>query len=126
MFADIDHKHPEVRQDLFDWIKWLRSQLDLGGLRLDAIKHYSAQFLRDFVVHIDQNVDKDWFIVGEYWSEDSKALARYIEYMNHRISLFDVKLVNNFSRISMNKDQDLRRVFEDALCGIKPDNAVVS
>ncbi len=125
MFADIDHKHPEVRKDLFDWVEWLGSQLKLGGLRLDAIKHYSFQFLRDFIRHADSTVGQDWFIVGEYWSEDSKALAEYIEYMNHRISLFDVKLVSNFSRISLAQNADLRTVFEGTLASLKPENAVV-
>jgi len=126
MFADVDHKHPEVRADLFHWAEWLSKQVPLGGLRLDAIKHYSFEFLRDFVAHIDRSVDSGWFLVGEYWREDSEFLARYIEYMNHRISLFDVQLVSNFSRVSLLEEKgDLREVFDDALVAWKPANAVV-
>jgi alpha-amylase len=125
MFADIDHKNPEVREDLFNWVRWLSSQLKLGGLRLDAIKHYSGEFLRDFLLHIDQAVSRDWFIVGEYWRDDSKVLSQYIEYMNNRISLFDVRLVLNFSRLSREGDSDLRTVFNGSLTTLKPQNAVV-
>lgn len=125
MFANVDHSHPEVRRDLFHWIQWLASQLPLGGLRLDAIKHYSAAFLRDFIAHIDATVGADWFLVGEYWREDSEVLARYIEFMNHRLSLFDVRLVQNFSRLSMQPCGDLRSVFAGSLVSIKPKNAVV-
>lgn len=125
MFADIDHSHPEVREDLFNWVQWLSSQLNLGGLRLDAVKHYSASFLRDFLQHIDQNVDPDWFIVSEYWRNDSDILARYIEYMSHRISLFDVRLMENFYRLSWNDDSDLRTVLDGSLTKLKPQNAVV-
>lgn len=126
MFANVDHSHPEVRRDLFFWIQWLSSQLPIGGLRLDAIKHYSASFLRDFIHHIDATVGRDWFIVGEYWREDAPVLAKYIEYMNHRLTLFDVRLVSNFSRLSFCPNADLRSVFDGSLVSIKPNNAVVS
>jgi alpha-amylase len=127
MFADIDHKHPEVREDLFRWIEWLPTQVKLGGLRLDALKHYSFSFARDFVTHIQQHVDPSWFIVGEYWREDSEFLAKFIEFMDHRISLFDVQLVSNFSKVSMLQEKgDLRKVLDDSLALWKPENTVVS
>ncbi|KAK3951364.1 Amy1 [Pseudoneurospora amorphoporcata] len=153
MFADIDHGHPEVRRDLFHWTWWLKTQLpQLGGLRLDAIKHYSFAFVRELLGHIDRHVapgppgsPATWFIVGEYWREDSEFLARYIEYMHHRLSLFDVQLVSNFSRISQasehlqscaspsssspglpygSPDTDLRLIFTDTLSLWKPHNTV--
>ncbi len=125
MFADIDHKHPEVRRDLFNWVEWLSSQMPMGGLRLDAIKHYSAFFLRDFVDHIDKTMGPDWFFVGEYWEVDSPILAKYIEFMRHRISLFDVRLVTNFSHLSFTVGADLRTVFDGTLTLYKPLNSVV-
>ncbi|GAB1318127.1 hypothetical protein MFIFM68171_08337 [Madurella fahalii] len=125
LFADIDHKNPKVRKDLLRWVEWLPHQLRLSGMRLDAIKHYSFEFLRDFVTHIDTAVDPSWFLVGEYWREDSEFLARFIEFMNHRISLFDVQLASNFSRISLLGEKgDMRKVLDDALILWKPDNAV--
>ncbi|KAL2132273.1 hypothetical protein VTI74DRAFT_3987 [Chaetomium olivicolor] len=125
MFADIDHSHPEVRANMLRWVEWLPWQMKLGGLRLDAIKHYSFEFVRDFVRHAQDHVDKNWFIIGEYWREDSEFLARYIEYMEHRISLFDVQLMSNFSKVSLLEERgDLRKVFDDALVVWKPDNAV--
>lgn len=100
--------------------------MKLGGLRVDAIKHYSARFLRDLIQHIDATVGKDWFIVGEYWRADSGVLARYIEYMHNRISLFDVALCQNFSKISLAARPDLRAVFGGTLAALKPGNTVVS
>lgn len=130
MFSNVDHAHPAVRHDLLHWASWLSTQLPgLGGLRLDAVKHYSAAFVRDLVAHVDAAVPggRDWFLVGEYWREDAAVLARYVEYMNHRISLFDVRLVMNLSRLSFcGEKADLRTVFDDTLVAVKPDNAVVS
>lgn len=127
MFADIDHQHPEVREDIFNWVRWLSSQLRLGGLRLDGVKHYSGKFLRDIVRCIDRQTDSKWFLVGEYWREDSEVLTRYIDYMDEMMSLFDFRLVKNFSRLSLSEGEaDLRTMFNDALCALKPQNAVVS
>ena len=126
MCANIDHSHPDVRRDIFHWVEWLGSQFKLGGLRVDAIKHYSASFLRDLMGHIDRTVGRDWFMVGEYWRADAKVLSAYIEYMNDRLSLFDVPLVESFSKISRGIEQDLRRVFDGSLAVFKPANAVVS
>ena len=128
MGANIDHTHPDVRRDLFHWIEWLGLQLNIGGIRFDAIKHFSASFLRDLIVHIDKTVGKgqDWFMVGEYWRDDAIVLAKYIEYMHHRISLFDVPLLENFSAISTGLEPDLRKVFDGTLAVLKPGHAVVS
>jgi alpha-amylase len=125
MFADIDHSNTEVREDLFRWVQWLSSQMKFGGLRLDAVKHYSAKFLRDFLQHIDQTVDQHWFIVGEYWRDESDILARYIDYMNNRISLFDVRLLSNICRLSLKEDSDLRTILHGSLAILKPHNTVV-
>ncbi|TVY49439.1 Alpha-amylase, partial [Lachnellula cervina] len=124
MCGNIDHSNPDVRRDLFYWVEWLGSQFRLGGLRIDAVKHYSASFLRDLMRHIDQTVGKDWFMVGEYWRADAKVLSAYIEYMNHRLSLFDVPLVESFSNVSRGVEPDLRKVFEGSLAATKPANAV--
>lgn len=126
MFANVDHRNSEVRQDLFNWIQWLASQLPLGGLRLDAVKHYSARFVKDFIRHTRATVGKDWFIVGEYWREDSLVLAKYLEYMEDSLRLFDVRLVANFSRLSLHPNPDLRTVFDGTLVSMKPNNSVVS
>lgn len=93
---------------------------------MDAIKHYSALFLHDLVGHIDKTVGRDWLIVGEYWRADAKVLSAYIEYMNNRVSLFDVPLVESFSKISRGIEPDMLRVFDTSLATIKPANAVVS
>lgn len=126
MFADIDHSNPEVRRDLFSWVEWLASQVRLGGLRLDAIKHFSATFVKDLVAHIDETVGRDWTIIGEYWREEQSVLSRFIDFMDGRISLFDVRLVNNFSRLSFQTNADLRTVFDGTLVSAMPKNAVVS
>lgn len=125
MFADLDHSHPEVRKDIFDWGTWIISTLGLGGMRLDAIKHYSLSFLADLISHLDLQ-HKDLFFVGEYWEADSKALQKVLRAFNGRIKLFDVQLVYSLSDYSKGLKTDLRNVFEGSLSELDPHHAVVS
>jgi alpha-amylase len=71
-------------------------------------------------------VGRGWLMVGEYWRADAKVLSGYIEYMNNRLCLFDVPLVESFSRISRRIEPDIRKIFDGSLAVIKPANAVVS
>jgi alpha-amylase len=76
--------------------------------------------------HIDKTIGRDWFMVGEYWRADAKVLSQYIEYMNNRLSLFDVPLMESFSTISRGIKPDMQRIFGGSLAVIKPANTVVS
>jgi alpha-amylase len=125
MFADVDYSQLEVRQDVRHWGEWIGRELKLGGMRLDAIKHYSEHFLKTFILHLDRTVGRDWFFVGEYWSGDVKVLSKYLQGFKGRLSLFDVPLVYRFSHASSARKYDLRRIFSGSLCKRHPKNAVV-
>lgn len=127
MFADLDHSHPDVRSDIFKWGNWITSTLNLSGMRLDAIKHYSLSFIADLIHHLDTSTSrgKKLFFVGEYWDSDSGALEKVIRKFHGRLNLFDVQLVYNFSDFSKGKQQDLRNVFDGTLVQRDHAHAVV-
>lgn len=60
MFADLDFNHPEVAEDVKNWGVYVAKELKLKGIRFDAIKHYSEQFLSDFIHHLDENTGQGW------------------------------------------------------------------
>lgn len=128
MFADVDHSHPEVRSDIYNWGTWITSTLSLGGMRLDAIKHYSLSFLADFISHLDvaSPQGKKLFFVGEYWDANTNALEKIIKQFHGRLKLFDVQLVYTFSDISKGRKQDLRTVFNGSLAQRDSAHAVAS
>ena len=111
MYADVDFSHPEVVEDVKNWGVWIGKELDLKGFRFDAIKHYSEKFLLDFIRHLDETVGAGWFMVGEFWHGDVKALCEYLGKMEHRFSLFDAPLVYRFSDFSRYDNADLRGIF---------------
>ena len=49
MYADIDFKHPEVIQNLYDWVYWFIETTGVQGFRLDAVKHIDSFFMRNFI-----------------------------------------------------------------------------
>ena len=125
MSADVDFSRPTVRQDVLHWGSWITTELGLSGFRLDAMKHYSQDFQKEFVQHMDEQYGRDFFFVGEYWNWDSFALSTIIGKFKGRISLFDVQLVYNLSDISQAKQPDLRKAFDGALVQLHPQRAVV-
>ncbi|KAK3387298.1 glucan 1,4-alpha-maltohexaosidase [Podospora didyma] len=124
MGSDLDYSHPEVEQDVINWGKWIPSQLPLKGMRFDAIKHYSEDFLEKFVTELDNTYGKGWFFVGEFWKDSLADMTNYLNRMQHKFSLFDAPLVYNFSELSRANAADLRQVFDGTLVQADPVAAV--
>ncbi|KAI1916371.1 hypothetical protein LOZ61_001025 [Ophidiomyces ophidiicola] len=124
MFSDVNFSNPDVKEDVKNWIQWLYRQIPIGGLRLDAVKHYSRAFLMEFILHIKDKIDPDWLFFAEYWTDNVYELMGYLERMKNLVMLFDVPLTHNISRISQEDGGDLRRLFNQTLVQHLPDYAV--
>lgn len=125
MGSDLDYDHPEVVEDVLNWGKWLASEVTLKGFRFDAIKHYSEDFLRQFITNMDETYGPGWFCVGEFWKDSLQDMEHYLDRMGRKFSLFDAPLVYNFSEISKGDSADMRKVFDDTLVQAAPMCAVV-
>ncbi|GAQ10450.1 glucan 1,4-alpha-maltohexaosidase [Aspergillus lentulus] len=124
MFANLDYSNAEVRRDLLNWGEWIGTQLPLSGMRLDAAKHMSAAFQRDFVDHVRKTLGPDFFVISEYWRCDLKELLHFLETMEHRVHLYDAVLVDRFSKISLTPEADLRGILDGTLVQSKPQHAI--
>lgn len=123
MFADLDYDHPEVKADVLAWGKWLVEEMGIFGIRFDAVKHFSEEFLREFCNMIN-TVRPGWFFVGEFWKDSLQDMSRYLDRMHRKFSLFDAPLVHKFSEISKTEEGDLASIFENTLVKMEPVNAV--
>ncbi|KAJ5794270.1 CAZyme family GH13 [Penicillium paradoxum] len=124
MFADLDLTHPEVRTDLLEWGTWITNTLGLHGMRLDAAKHFSAEFQHTFVHHVRKTAREDFFVIGEYWTGHLPSLLGYLEQVKYDLAAYDVPLLERFSRLSYAQAPDLREIFTDTLVQCRPDHAV--
>lgn len=123
---NVDTAHPEVRDDLFHWGTWFVKATGVDGFRIDAVKHVSTGFVRDWLAHVRGTFpDKELFAVGEFWSESLDELDRYLDRVEGAVSLFDVPLHLRFAEASKKRRSfDLRTIFHGTLVEHRPKAAV--
>ena len=125
MGANVEFRNSAVYEELKFWGRWLAEQVPVDGFRLDAAKHIPAWFFRDWVGHMRDAVDRELFVVAEYWHPDMDALKAYLELVDQQLMLFDVALHHSFHRAAREgKRFDLRTVFDGSLVSSDPDHAV--
>ena len=125
MGVDLDTDNPETVKALLDWGKWYFDTVHMDGLRLDAVKHISFDFYREWLKSIREYAGRELFAVGEYWSPDLNKLTHYLDVTNNSLSLFDVPLHFAFYRASNSNGQcDMGAVLENTLVKVRPMNAV--
>ncbi|OCK51373.1 alpha-amylase [Chryseobacterium sp. CBo1] len=126
MFNDIEHRNPHVREELNNWAKWYFDETDFDGVRLDALKHISFDFYKEWLTLLRSNSGKNIFAVGEYWAPGYlNLLQKYIEATEGCMSLFDSSLQNNFHTASKEGDSyDLRNILAETLTEADPLHSV--
>lgn len=125
MFADIDHHHPEVREELFRWAEWYTEETGVDGFRIDAAKHIDHDFMRDFINHVKEVRGEDFYMVGEYWQTDETITDKYLYKTEYDMDLFDVKLHFNMVAAARGGDSyDLRKIFDNTIVQEHPEMAV--
>lgn len=118
--ANVDFTRQEVRDDLFHWGQWITKELSLSGFRFDAAKHLSQGFTKEFIDRLNPSM----MLIGEYATPRAGVLTKYIERMEHKMSLFDFPLHANLVRLSNSSRPDLRTLLKGALVNLKPQNTV--
>ena len=82
MGADIDQRHQEVKDNLFNWGAWVHSALgdSAAGFRFDAIKHIDEDFIVGFIKNVRQQTGQpNLFAVGEFWSSSVDEIIGYLD-----------------------------------------------
>jgi len=59
---NIDHSQEFVKNDVGEWLVWLRTNIGFDGWRLDFVKGFHGSHVKDYL-----EVSKPLFSVGEYW-----------------------------------------------------------
>lgn len=122
---DLDLDHPEVIKELNRWGLWVSNELNLDGMRLDAVKHMEDKFVKQFLETVRAERGDDFYSVAEYWNGDLETLEKYLSAVNKTTDLFDVPLHYNMYKASIfGKDYDLQRILDNTLVLHHPDYAV--
>ncbi len=78
MYNDIEHRNPHVREELNYWGKWYHETVGFEGVRLDAVKHQSPEFYKEWLQLLRANTGKNLFAVGEFWAPGELPLLEKI------------------------------------------------
>ena len=125
MGADIDLNNHDVVVELQNWGKWYLEMTGADGVRLDAVKHIRSEFFPEWLEEISKELNKELFVVGEYWSSNIDTINEYIEKSENCMSLFDVPLHYNFYKAAnSNGNFDMRTIFDGTLVQRNPEKAV--
>ena len=125
MNADVDYSQPEVRNEIINWGKWVVNELNLDGFRMDAVKHISEDFIKEFLIEVRKVYGEKFYSVGEYWKGDLDTLKTYLENIGYETDLFDVGLHFNFHKASVEKENyDLTTILDNSVMLMDPIKAV--
>jgi alpha-amylase len=125
MCADIEFRNPAVREELKRWGEWYLKEAPFAGVRLDAVKHMSPAFIKEWLDYM-RTLQPDLFAVGEYWApEDLPIMLKFLEATEKKIALFDAPLHRNFFEASnTGKEYDLRNIVKNCILETNPSLAV--
>ena len=67
--------------------------------------------MKNFIRDITEKYGEDFYVFGEFWNSDEKANNDYLENIDYRFDLVDVKLHHNlFDASKSGADYDLRTI----------------
>lgn len=125
MGVDLDFDNAKTVEAVTNWGKWYLDTVKPNGFRLDAVKHISSGFYKDWMANMRRHKGEEFFAVGEYWSSDLGKLKKYIEATGECMSLFDVPLHFAFvGAATSNGGFDMSKLLENSLCKANPFKAV--
>lgn len=124
MGNDVDVHNPAVLEELKRWGEWYVNTTGADGLRLDALKHISKSFFREWLAYLREMSGRELFTVGEYWSPELLDLEEYLG-DDEPMSLFDVPLhYKLFGASNSMGTMDLAHIFDGTLVNSNPVRAV--
>ncbi|KAH6838558.1 alpha-amylase [Chaetomium sp. MPI-CAGE-AT-0009] len=90
VLPDINTQDPAIRKLLQEWIRWLVSEFDFDGVRIDTVKHVEHDFWPDF------STAAGVYTIGEVFNGDPDYLAGYAKLMSGLLNYAIYYPLNNF------------------------------
>ncbi len=78
-FYDYDHSVQSTTDSLIAYTEWNWDELDVRGLRMDAIKHFPASFVSDMLNHMHAAGKDPSLVVGEWFSTNLGELGGWLD-----------------------------------------------
>ena len=121
-FSDYDQDNLNTRSVLTTWTDWLFDDAGIGGLRMDAVKHFDPAYLGELLLHLEGTGRAPSLYVGEFFDGNPAALAAWVRGVTASapgartpVRVFDFALRNALKEACDNPFADVRAVFESGV-----------
>jgi len=124
-FYDVDQNVPSTRDVLFENTKWMWEEIGARGIRVDAVKHFPADFMGDLLDYLHDNGIDPPMVVGESYDFSAGVLKGWLDEVQFHmdddtkaaidIRVFDFALRFNLEQASDAFGYDVRNVFNSSI-----------
>ena len=106
---NIDHSQKFVKDDLIQWILWLKNDIGFNGFRFDFMTGIDPQHMKEYFKNIDVDM-----CIGEYW-DNMEYNNEYLNYNQnaHRQRIID--WIDNSGKHSYAFDMTTKGILQEAL-----------
>ncbi|MCB0706203.1 MAG: T9SS type A sorting domain-containing protein [Saprospiraceae bacterium] len=136
-FYDYDQAVQDTRDSLFEWSKWLWTDVGIRGFRMDAVKHFEYGFVGDLLDELHDSGMDPGMVVGEFFDTNPAALESWITNVESQMdadtkSSIDIRIFDFGLRSALKSacdafGYDVRNVFNSGMVngvGSNPYNVV--
>jgi alpha-amylase len=124
-FNDYDQFQPDTKQKLIDWTQWNWQDAGVRGLRMDAVKHFTPEFVGDLLDSLHTSGMDPGIVVGEWYGTSTGELSGWVNsvlsYMEPATraaippKIFDFSLRENLRQGCDDTGFDTRNVFAGSI-----------
>jgi hypothetical protein len=124
-FYDYDQFQKRTQDTLIAWTKWNWDELGVRGLRMDAVKHFTPEFVGHMLDSMHTYGKDPSLVVGEWYSTNPSELSGWVSSVKANMSagaqaaiqpkIFDFALREKLRQASDESSFDTRDVFTSSL-----------
>jgi hypothetical protein len=124
-FYDYDQFQKRTQDTLIAWTKWNWDELGVRGLRMDAVKHFTPEFVGHMLDSMHTYGKDPSLVVGEWYSTNPSELSGWVNSVKANMSagaqaaiqpkIFDFALREKLRQASDETGFDTRDVFTGSL-----------
>lgn len=124
-FYDYDQNVISTKETLIDWSQWLMDSVSIGGLRMDAIKHFDPIFVSDLLDSLHARNQTPSLVVGEFYDSNPFLLRDWVATVENnmtqaakddiQVRIFDFGLRDNLEKACDLFGYDARNLFTSGI-----------
>lgn len=128
-FYDYDQYQASTKKALIDWTKWNWTDVGARGFRMDAVKHFSPEFVGDMFDSLHDAGIIPGLAVGEWYGTNTGELAGWVNnvlsYMDADTKvdihprIFDFSLRENLRKACDDGSFDSRDIFQGSIVDVE-------